>query len=42
MAIELFIAAFATIFSIVDPIGIIPIFKGLTFQYTPEERKTII
>jgi len=42
MAIELFIAAFATIFSIVDPIGIIPIFKGLTFQYTPEERKAII
>lgn len=42
MIIELFVAAFATIFSIVDPIGIIPIFKGLTFQYTPEQRRSII
>jgi multiple antibiotic resistance protein len=42
MEIALFIAAFATILSIVDPIGIIPIFKGLTFQFTPEERKAII
>jgi multiple antibiotic resistance protein len=42
MEIALFIAAFATILSIVDPIGIIPIFKGLTFQYSPEERKAII
>ncbi len=42
MVLELFIAAFATIVSIVDPIGIIPIFKGLTFEYTPEERRSII
>jgi multiple antibiotic resistance protein len=42
MAIEFFIAAFVTILSIVDPIGIIPIFKGLTFQYAPKERKAII
>ena len=42
MVIEIFIAAFATIISIVDPFGIIPVFKGLTFQYSAEERRMII
>jgi multiple antibiotic resistance protein len=42
MIVEIFIAAFATIISIVDPFGIIPVFKGLTFHYSLEERRTII
>lgn len=42
MIVELFVAAFATIISIVDPFGIIPVFKGLTFQYPVQVRKTII
>ncbi|MDH4123962.1 MAG: MarC family protein [Thermoplasmata archaeon] len=42
MVVEIFIAAFATIFSIVDPVGIIPVFKGLTYHYSAEERRSII
>lgn len=42
MDFNLFLAAFVTILSIVDPVGIIPIFKGLTFHYTPDERRQII
>jgi len=42
MLLEVFIATFATIISIVDPVGIIPVFKGLTYHYSLEDRKRII
>jgi len=36
--IELFIAILASLFSVVNPIGAVPVFLSLTPDYTPEER----
>ncbi|MCB0662935.1 MAG: MarC family NAAT transporter, partial [Saprospiraceae bacterium] len=35
---ELFIAVLASLFSVVNPLGAVPVFLSLTPDYTPEER----
>lgn len=34
------ISAFTTLFTILNPVGLIPIFLGLTDNFTPEDRRT--
>ncbi len=38
---ELFIFLFAALFSVLNPIGTVPIFVGLTQDYTPAERSKV-
>ena len=37
--LELFIAVLASLFSVVNPLGAVPVFLALTPHYTPQERK---
>ena len=38
---QLFVEAFVTLFIVIDPIGLIPIFVGLTNNYTIQKKKSI-
>jgi multiple antibiotic resistance protein len=38
---QLFVEAFVTLFIVIDPIGLIPIFVGLTNNYTIQKKKSV-
>jgi len=38
---ELFLLCFAAMFSVINPLGTVPIFVGLTLENTPKEKSTI-